>query len=334
MIEKVVSSQIFPSHSIEYAVPENYNPADRSLFYDENFAFEIPEVHLLTFTQVRVSNRSVTVKCIPVSNLTQHNHLSRKDTCKEIFRSVLLKKENVDLGILGVQDWANNYFHWIAEVLPNIVAIHHHHPDYHVLIPSNYLKYPFVIESLLHLNINVKTFDVHCILQVNKLKAISVPHPGRFNESLMHFFRDKLMHGFTPVNKPFRLLYISRANAKRRKISNEDDVFNLLKIIGFEKVIMENIPFKDGIKLIQEARIVISCHGAGLTNIMFMQKSQTVIELKSNNNNYWCFFSLARVFGLKYYYCLHNGNSKNHRDADILVDINQLKKLVIKAMKN
>ena len=43
MMGKMVSSEIFPSHSIAYAVPENYNPADRPLFYDENFAFEIPE---------------------------------------------------------------------------------------------------------------------------------------------------------------------------------------------------------------------------------------------------------------------------------------------------
>lgn len=328
------SLEIFPSHSIEYAVPENFNEVDRWLFYDENFSFEIPGVSLLTLTQVRVSNRSVTVNCFPVSNLTQHTNLSFKDNCKEIFRSVLLKKENVDQGILGVQDWANNYFHWIAEILPNIAAIHHHHPEFHVLIPSIYLKYPFVVESLLHLNIKVKSFDVHCILNVNKLKVISVPHPGRFNESLMHFFRDRLMHGFTPVHKPFRLLYISRANAKRRKISNEDDVFKFLKIIGFEKVIMENITLKDGIKLIKEARIVISCHGAGLSNIMFMQKNQSVIELKSINNNYWTFFSLARVFGLKYYYSLNKGNSDNHRDADITVDIAQLQKIVTQAMKN
>jgi capsular polysaccharide biosynthesis protein len=90
----------------------------------------------------------------------------------------------------------------------------------------------------------------------------------------------------------------------------------------------------DQVKLFQEARIVIGCHGAGLTNIMFMQKNQTVIELKSNNNNYWCYFSLSRVFGLKYFYSLNNGYVDNHRDADIDIDLDALNLLLTKAMNN
>jgi hypothetical protein len=65
-----------------------------------------------------------------------------------------------------------------------------------------------------------------------------------------------------------------------------------------------------------------------------MQKGQTVIELKSDNNRYWCYFSLAKVFGLKYYYSLNKGSTANHRDADITVDIERLKVLVTKEMEN
>jgi capsular polysaccharide biosynthesis protein len=129
-------------------------------------------------------------------------------------------------------------------------------------------------------------------------------------------------------------LYISRDRAKRRKITNEDDVFELLASKGFEKVSLENLTLKNQVKLFQEALVVIGCHGAGLANIMFMQKNQTVIELKSNNNNYWCYFSLARVFGLKYYYSLNNGHVANHRDADIDIDLDALNQLMTKAMNN
>jgi capsular polysaccharide biosynthesis protein len=129
-------------------------------------------------------------------------------------------------------------------------------------------------------------------------------------------------------------LYVTRSLAKRRRISNEDEVFRLLRLKGFEKVNLEELKLTDQVKLFQQARVVIGCHGAGLTNIMFMQKNQTVIELKSNNNNYWCYFSLARVFGLKYYYSLNHGHVVNHRDADIDIDLDTLNLLITKAMSN
>jgi hypothetical protein len=331
---KMISSEIFSSHSISYAVPENYNPADRSLFYDENFVFEIPAIFLFELSRTKISNCSVTENYLPVYRFTHHKKPSIIASFKELVRSAVHKKENVEFGILGVQDWCNNYFHWLTEMLPRIAAMHHHHPDFPLLIPANYLNYSFIVESLQQLNIFFKPFDVQHTLKINTLKAIEVPHVGRFNEGLMHFFRDKFVRELAPVLQPFRLLYVSRDKAKRRKITNEDDVFELLKLKGFEKVNLEDLKLIDQVKMFQEARTVIGCHGAGLANIMFMQKNQTVIELKSKNNNYWCYFSLARVFGLKYYYSLNNSHVYNHRDADIDIDLDALNLLITKAMNN
>jgi capsular polysaccharide biosynthesis protein len=328
------SIELFSEHSISYSHPENFNPGDKSLFYDENFSFDIPAVRLFELSQAKVSNCSVVENFLPVYWLTHHKKQAVLAFCKELVRSAVQKKENVEFGILGVQDWANNYFHWMTELLPRIAAMHQHHPDFPVLIPANYLNYPFIVESLQQLNIDFKPFDVKHTLKVNTLKAVEVPHVGRFNEGLMYFFRDKFMKGFAPVSHPFRLVYISRSRAKRRRISNEDEVFALLKLKGFQKVNLEELKLMDQVKLFQEARIVVGCHGAGLANIMFMQKNQTVIELKSNNNNYWCYFSLARVFGLKYFYSLNNGHEANHRDADIDIDLDALNQLLTKAMNN
>ena len=79
---------------------------------------------------------------------------------------------------------------------------------------------------------------------------------------------------------------------------------------------------------------VVASHGAVLTNIIFMHKVQTFIELKSDNNNYWCYFSLARVYGLNLFYNLSKGSPNKHRDAYILVDIDQLKEIVTQAIIN
>ena len=328
------SFEIFPQHSISYAVPENFNEADKSLFYDENFLFDISAINQLELKHASLSVSLVFQKKNFLFDLTRHQKPALIDLLKSGIRLSISKKRDLNSAILGFQEWGNNYFHWMTEMLPRIVAMKYHHPLVPVVIPSNYLKYPFIVESLALLKIDFKTFDIRQTLKIDRLYAISVTHVGRFNEGLMHFFQDKFIHDFTHSSHPERLVYITRGKARRRRVSNEDQVFELLGSRGFEKVTLEDLHLKDQVQLFQEARVVVASHGAGLTNIMFMQKGQTVIELKSDNNNYWCYFSLARVFGLKYFYNLSKGISHNHRDADILVDIDQLKKIVTQVINN
>lgn len=326
--------ELFPKHSISYAVPEKFNEAERWLFYDENFSFEIPAVHQIALRGTTICNALVFQNNRPFFELTRHKRPAMIDLFKAAIRLKVSRREKFEVGILGIQDWANNYFHWMTEILPRIVAMKHQHPSIPVVIPSNYLNYPFIVESLDFLKIDFKTFDVRHALKIDRLYACAIPHVGRFNEGLMHFFRDKMLSGIASQLHPIRCIYITRGKARRRRISNEEVVFELLREKGFEKIVLEDLHLKDQVKLFQESRVVVASHGAGLANTIFMQKGQTVIELKSDNNRYWCYFSLARVFGLKYYYSLNKGSSANHRDADITVDIERLKALVTKAMEN
>ena len=331
MIERI---EFFPKHSISYAVPENFTEADRWLFYDENFAFEIPAIHQITLNSTAICNALVFQHHKPIFELTRHKRPSLISLFKAAIRLQVSRTGKLELGILGLQDWANNYFHWMTEMLPRIVAMKHQQPSIPVIIPSNYLAYPFIVESLELLKIDVKIVDVRQSLKIDRLYAISIPHVGRFNEGLMHFFRDKMLTGTSSCSPPFRNIYITRGKARRRRISNEDEVFESLEKKGFEKLVLEDLKLLDQVKVFQEARIVVANHGAGLANCMFMQKGQTIIELKSENNRYWCYFSMARVFGLKYYYSLNQGSSSNHRDADITVDVQRLQTLVNQAMEN
>lgn len=328
------SFEIFSKHLISYSEPENFNHHDRHLFYDENFSFEIPPFIQLEFNDISFFNNLAFQNFFPQFWITFHRRPRLISMLKALFCLQFSKKKNLNLAILGFQDWANNYFHWMTEILPGIVAISHQHPSIPVVIPSNYLNHPFIVDSLYLLKIDFKIFDVKHSLNIDKLYTSAIPHVGRFNEGLMHFFRDKFIQNFTPSTYPNKLIYITRGKARRRRVSNEDEVFELLENNGFEKVALEDLHVKAQITLFQESKVVVASHGAGLTNIMFMQKGQSVIELKSDNNDYWCYFSLARVYKLKYFYILSKGSSLQHRDADILVDIDQLKKIVTQAMDN
>jgi capsular polysaccharide biosynthesis protein len=75
------------------------------------------------------------------------------------------------------------------------------------------------------------------------------------------------------------LVYISRSDAKIRKIINETEVFQFLQELGFEKYVLSEMSFKNQIKLFVEARVIIGPHGAAFTNVMFCKGNASLLEI-------------------------------------------------------
>ena len=202
-----------------------------------------------------------------------------------------------------------------------------------VLLNSNSAKTKHIINSLNLLQI---PFVLHDIFnktgRVLNLYAVKVPRVAEFNESLIQITRAAFYKklNLDEIKIPFRKLHVSRGKAKRRKIINENKLIDILQHNGFQTVFLEDYSLEEQIILLSEAKVIISAHGAGLTNIIFMNKETTVIELKAYNNDYWCFYSLARLSGLKYKYLLCESDHYNHRNANIRVDISKITELIHK----
>ena len=321
---------LFPSHRIAYALPDGFNEEDRKLFYEENFKDEIPAVEMHTLEKVAFINGLLIQKKNLLSVYTHHRENVPVSTFKSRLRLKFLPKEHMTEAISGVTDWADNYFHWMTEVLPRLVAMHRFKPDVQVLLTEKVGGLSFVSDSLNLLKISFRILPTGRGLLVDKLYSCIVPHVGQFNQYLLSAFRSDVI-GLLSSDRlisPIRKLYISRSSARRRKVTNEDELWHALQIHGFEKVELEKLAWKDQVRLFREAVMVISNHGAGLSNIMFMPADSKVIELKSSKNDYWCYYSLARVCHLQYAYLLCKPSEINHREADIEVDIDQLLRLM------
>ena len=68
----------------------------------------------------------------------------------------------------------------------------------------------------------------------------------------------------------YEKIYISRQLASVRKIKNEDDVIKILINYGFHILKAEELNFWDQIRLFSNCKHLISIHGAGLTNCIFI----------------------------------------------------------------
>jgi capsular polysaccharide biosynthesis protein len=124
-------------------------------------------------------------------------------------------------------------------------------------------------------------------------------------------------------------IYISRHAAGRRRVVNEDEISPVLTRFGFQTVRMEELPFQDQVKVMSKARYVVSNHGAGLTNMLFMKDGARVLELRHVSdyvNN--CYFVLASALKFDYFYqlCAPKPDQADPHTADLVVDQQELEK--------
>lgn len=119
-----------------------------------------------------------------------------------------------------------------------------------------------------------------------------------------------------------RRLYISRLDAKLRRVVNEERLLPLLAAHGFERVILRGKPIAEQVRLFMEAEAVVAPHGAGLMHIAWCRPGAKVIEFfpsphgprgapKNATGNFWI---AASMRGLAYE--AHEGGVRlNKHDA-------------------
>ena len=237
---------------------------------------------------------------------------------------------NIDKAILITEQWSYEYAHWICESLSRLFSIVDNLADVTLLLPAKYKEYSYIAHLLGLFDVKVIYFESSDSLSI---KELLIPHyllpSGCFDKNLMcgmsKFIQEKV--GDSKNHKVIKRLYISRQHAKQRKVSNEDEVIELVKKYGFEVLVTEKIPYKEVLAIYKNVNMLVTLHGAGLTNMLFMPPGCRILELRRQgdaHNNY--FYSLSDILGHYYYYqeCKSKYNNPITLCADVIVDIGEL----------
>ncbi len=231
------------------------------------------------------------------------------------------------------------YFSWITESLPRIRSVQHRHSDMVLILPEGYAQRPFVLESLTmfsDLTYEVIKDGVHMFVQSLVMPELK-PFTYVFNKNSVNDFRDYVTSYVSKLRlniESFSRIYVSRKNAKNRKIVNNDEVENIFRSSGFSIVLFEEYSFFEQVYLMMNCTILAGAHGAGFANISFMPVGSKLFELikeyssvREERPSYW---RLAGCLGLDYYvqYCRPvNYNSYDlWVGVDLVVDLEELKK--------
>ena len=95
-------------------------------------------------------------------------------------------------------------------------------------------------------------------------------------------------------------LYLSRETARRRRVSNEPELWAKLEARGFVKLRLETLSWQEQINAFRGAKTIVAPHGAGLANLVFCGPGTRVVEFFNRSYVNGCYWRLAAVAQLDY----------------------------------
>lgn len=228
------------------------------------------------------------------------------------------------------------YYHWMFDILPRIQFLRDSgifNTIDKFIINSTGTAYQEetlakagvrpsqVIRSNDHWNFHLKAEDliVPSLVSPNDCPSIEACH------YLRDLYSDEIRERYRETN-----IYIKRKAG--RTIINETELLTFLEPFNFQVLALENLPVAEQASIFANAKIVIGAHGAGFTNIVFCQPNTIVIDLFAAEWINPCYWVISEHLQLRYGYLVAKKNKQRAKgkEADIMVDIQNLKDLFVK----
>lgn len=245
-----------------------------------------------------------------IGNLSRQMVRENDQRRHSIFKRLRLgpcKRLKGSVAVLAVQA-GDVYWHWMFDLLPRIhlllrSGITFDEIDYFAI---NRILHPFQRETLERAGIpggRIIECDKETHLEADTVIASSITRtlPAAWGFS---YVRELILgKALTAPVAGTRRIYVTRADARQRRVSNEDEVFSFLRGLGFESVQLAGRTMADQARLFADAAAVVAPHGSGLTNLMFCSPGTRVVEFFSPVYVNPCYWAISNAAGLTYY-CL------------------------------
>jgi len=130
--------------------------------------------------------------------------------------------------------------------------------------------------------------------------------------------------------RPKRRLYIPRRNVSMRQVVNEEAVVAALRRLGFEVFDNAEHSVREQVRAFRDASIIVSPHGAGLSNIVYSDPGTPVVEIvpEGYDQGVTSYRSLSDLFDLRYTQLFAReaapDRKGNRCNSDIEIDIPEL----------
>ena len=249
----------------------------------------------------------------------------------------ILKKYNGVVALLAQgASGHENYAHWLIDIIPKIKMLNTKFSekkiDYYYFSKLN----NFQKQSLKILNIKNNFIDSNTYRHIKAKTLIAVTHPNYFKNTFFYaqsnlpkwivlYLKKKFLRKKIKKKKKFEKFFINRDDSKKDhcKFINNNQIIKFLKERNFKILKLSKLNFEDQIYIFNNAKIVISPHGAGLTNLIFCKKGTKILEFKPTTNKNLLFKRISKINKL-IHKTIYLKNVKNNKNGDMFLKLENL----------
>jgi hypothetical protein len=256
---------------------------------------------------------------------------------------ITLDDENTYLAIH--HPWFN-YYHWICESIFRLWLVRKKLDNLILILPAYYKDADFIMGSLEPFKIKHFFFipDGKSLIVKNlclpQIKPICDSYNAGQLKQVRNFYVNYVFFEKRIPFKKIKRLYVSRELASRRKIINEMEVQQVLSKYDFTVFYPEKHGFLEQVAIFSQVQYLVGTHGSGLTNLLFMDKNTSLLELHKDKTNELdhpspLFWYMAHSLGVNYYHQLCKTEGKeDYFEGDYIVDCELLEQNVKLMLNN
>lgn len=182
--------------------------------------------------------------------------------------------------LLGGDD---NYSHWLARNLLKLSLLEGA-PEQKLPLLVNADLRRYQLEYLAALGIEEARLVKVPRGQFVRCRRLVVPTLLRNHPHMpvgIGWIRAQLARFLAPSDEAVDLVYLSRRDSEVRRLLNEAGLAAALAEKGFRILVASEMHVSEQIRAFSRARVVVSPHGAGLTNLIFAPRGALVLEIAS-----------------------------------------------------
>ena len=202
--------------------------------------------------------------------------------------------------------WGHNYYHVLIDYLPRLLLLDALPEGGRIPIAVPDAGLVGVVQQALTA-LSLPNPVIPLSPGRHRFKRLILPHrtsrPMDLSAPVCHFFDNALKPALLPAaegRSPRRRLYLSRRDARIRRLVNEDALADRLQELGFECVTLSGMSLRDQAALFATAESIVGSHGAALANLVFSAPGTHFLEVFGEGHIAPYYRRLGRRRGLRY----------------------------------
>jgi len=232
-----------------------------------------------------------------------------------------------------------NYAHWLIDIIPKIKMLNTKYSkkkiDYYYFSKLN----NFQKQTLKFLKIKQNNFiNSNSYRHIKAKTLLAVTHPNYFKntffyaqsnlpEWIVKYLKKTFLKKNVKGKSKFEKIFINRNDSQKShcKFINNTQIIEFLKKRDFKILELSKLNLNSQISIFNNARIIISPHGAGLTNLVFCRKGTKVFEFKPKTNKNLLFKRISKINKL-IHKTIYLKRIKNNKYGDMFLKLENLNK--------